>query len=89
MLCALAALWTCTLVNVAGLREAGRLQVALTTLKLLPLLLFGRSFWESVIDWQALADAGTISPEDLSLFRYVETAQEAVAIIDAFNPDAA
>lgn len=40
-LCALAALWTCTLVNVASLREAGRLQVALTTLKLLPLLLFG------------------------------------------------
>lgn len=53
-----------------------------------PLLLFGRSFWESVIDWQALANAGTISPEDLSLFRYVETAQEAVEIIDAFNPDA-
>lgn len=58
-------------------------------MKRVPLLLFGRSFWESVIDWQALADAGTISPEDLSLFRYVETAQEAVAIIDAFNPDAA
>ena len=57
-------------------------------MKRVPLLLFGRSFWESVIDWQALADAGTISPEDLSLFNYVETAQEAVAIIDAFNPDA-
>jgi APA family basic amino acid/polyamine antiporter len=40
-LCALAALWACALANVAGLREAGRLQVVLTTLKLLPLLLFG------------------------------------------------
>ncbi|HTL14156.1 MAG TPA: amino acid permease [Thermomonas sp.] len=39
--CALAALWTCALVNVAGLREAGRRQVLLTALKLLPLLLFG------------------------------------------------
>ena len=39
--CALAALWTCAAVNVAGLREAGRMQVAVTALKLLPLLLFG------------------------------------------------
>ena len=46
-----------------------------------PFLLFGRDFWERVIDWQALADAGTISPADLDLFRYVETAEEAVEMI--------
>jgi uncharacterized protein (TIGR00730 family) len=51
-----------------------------------PFLLFGRDFWERVINWQALADAGTISAEDLTLFRYVETAEEAAAIIDAFEP---
>jgi APA family basic amino acid/polyamine antiporter len=39
--CALVALWTCTIVNVVGLRQAGRLQVLVTTMKLLPLLLFG------------------------------------------------
>ena len=39
--CALVALWTCTLVNLVGLRQAGRLQVLVTALKLLPLLLFG------------------------------------------------
>lgn len=39
--CALAALWICTLVNLVGLRHAGRLQVLVTALKLLPLLLFG------------------------------------------------
>ncbi len=39
--CALVALWTCTFVNLAGLREAGRFQVLLTALKLVPLLLFG------------------------------------------------
>lgn len=50
-----------------------------------PFLLFGRDFWDSVINWQALADAGTISPEDLDLFHYVETAEEAVAIIDDFD----
>lgn len=51
----------------------------------LPFLLFGKSFWERVINWELLAEAGTISPEDLSLFRYVETAEEAVAIIDAWD----
>jgi len=39
--CALFALWACTLVNLAGVREAGRMQVFTTLLKLLPLLLFG------------------------------------------------
>ena len=52
-------------------------------MKPVPFLLFGRAFWESIINWQALADAGTIAEEDLDLFRYVETAEEAVeAILD-------
>lgn len=50
-----------------------------------PLLLFGRDFWENLINWQALADAGTISAEDLDLIQFVETAEEAVAIIDAWE----
>ena len=29
----------------------------------IPFLLFGRDFWESVINWQALVEAGTISAE--------------------------
>jgi uncharacterized protein (TIGR00730 family) len=49
----------------------------------IPFLLFGRDFWDSVIDWQALARAGTVAPADLELFRYVETAEEAVALIVA------
>lgn len=48
-----------------------------------PFLLFGRAFWDSVINWQALAEAGTIAAEDLSLFQYVETAEEAARIIRA------
>jgi len=51
----------------------------------MPILLFGRAFWEKVIDWNALAEAGTISPEDLDLFRYVDTAAEAVAAMEAWN----
>ncbi|RBI85543.1 TIGR00730 family Rossman fold protein [Rhodosalinus halophilus] len=50
-----------------------------------PFLLFGREFWDRIIDWQALAEAGTISPEDLELFRYAETAEEAVRIIDEWE----
>ncbi|TMV04944.1 TIGR00730 family Rossman fold protein [Ruegeria sediminis] len=51
-----------------------------------PFLLFGRAFWEKVINWEALADAGTISAEDLDLFRFVDTAQEAVEIIENWEP---
>lgn len=46
-----------------------------------PFLLFGRSFWEGIINWDSLADAGTISDEDLKLFRFVETAEEAIDAI--------
>ncbi len=47
-----------------------------------PFLLFGRKFWEKIINWDALSDAGTISAEDLDLFRFVETAQEAIDVIE-------
>lgn len=53
-----------------------------------PVLLFGAEFWDGIINWQALADAGTISASDLQLIRYVETADEAVEIIDNWpRPD--
>lgn len=47
----------------------------------IPFLLFGQQFWERMIDWEALAEAGTISPEDLDLFVFVETAEEALEAI--------
>ncbi|MFN7052237.1 MAG: lysine decarboxylase, partial [Gemmobacter sp.] len=49
-----------------------------------PFILFGRGFWEKLINWQMLAEAGTVNAEDLNLFRYAETAEEAVAIIDGW-----
>lgn len=51
-----------------------------------PILLFGRAFWEKIINWDALSDAGTISAEDLDLFRFVETAEEAAKIIENWEP---
>ncbi|MCO8145967.1 TIGR00730 family Rossman fold protein [Rhodovulum tesquicola] len=51
-----------------------------------PFLLFGRAFWEKVINWEALAEAGTISRADLDLFTFVETAEEALAVIERWTP---
>ena len=51
----------------------------------IPVLLFGEAFWRKIINWEALAEAGTISDEDLKLFRFVETAEEAVAAIDGWQ----
>ena len=51
-----------------------------------PFLLFGRTFWERIINWDALSDAGTISADDLDLFRFVDSADEAIEIIDAWGP---
>jgi uncharacterized protein (TIGR00730 family) len=48
----------------------------------IPLILFGQDFWRRIINWEALAEAGTIAAEDLTLFRFVETAEEAVELID-------
>jgi uncharacterized protein (TIGR00730 family) len=50
----------------------------------LPILLFGKEFWDRIINWQALAEAGTISPGDVQLFRYVETATEAWSVVQAW-----
>jgi uncharacterized protein (TIGR00730 family) len=50
-------------------------------MKRVPFILFGRAFWDTIINWQALADAGVISPEDLSLFTYVDTAEQALDIL--------
>jgi uncharacterized protein (TIGR00730 family) len=51
----------------------------------IPVLLFGRQFWERVINFNALVEEGTISAKDLDLFRYVETAEEAWEIISNVN----
>ena len=49
-----------------------------------PLLLFGAEFWGKVINFQALADAGTIAPNDPELFNVVDTAEEGWEVIRSF-----
>jgi uncharacterized protein (TIGR00730 family) len=53
-------------------------------IKPLPVLLFGREFWRKVVDFDFLVEEGVISPDDLNIFQYVETAEEAAAIVEEF-----
>ncbi len=53
-------------------------------IKPIPVLLFGREFWEKVVNFEALVDEGVIAARDLNLFHYVETAEEAWAIVQDF-----
>jgi predicted Rossmann-fold nucleotide-binding protein len=46
-----------------------------------PILLFGREFWTRLIDFDWLIETGMISPGDVSLFRFVETAEEAWTVL--------
>jgi uncharacterized protein (TIGR00730 family) len=49
-----------------------------------PLILFGEEFWRRVVDFDALAEFGTIAPEDVELISFVNTADEACSIIKRF-----
>ena len=53
-------------------------------MKSMPILLFGKDFWTRVVDFEALADEGTINRKDLDLFRWCETANEAWDHVAAF-----
>ncbi|HEY0414256.1 MAG TPA: LOG family protein [Allosphingosinicella sp.] len=55
--------------------------------KPMPIVLFGREFWERVVNWDALAEEGTINPDDLDLFKFVETAEEAWDYVSAYWSD--
>jgi hypothetical protein len=66
------------LFEVLTLRQTGRMQH-------IPVILIGREFWEKAVDFQFLADEGTISDLDLERFRIVETAEEAWEIIRKFH----
>lgn len=51
----------------------------------IPVILFGEKFWRSIVNWEALADAGTISEDDLDLFKFAETAEDAIKILDEWD----
>jgi len=50
-------------------------------IKPIPVLIFGREFWERIVNFDALVEEGTVSPEDIDIFQYVDTAEEAWEVI--------
>ncbi len=47
----------------------------------LPIVLFGSEFWNEVVNFDALAQWGVISPDDLQLFRIIDDVDEAASYI--------
>ena len=52
--------------------------------KPVPIILYGSEFWHSLINFNMLADLGTISEQDLDLLRFVDSPQEAWGAISEF-----
>ncbi len=51
-----------------------------------PVLLFGRDFWQRMVNFEGLVEKGVISAEDLEIFQYVESAEQAYRAIQDFYP---
>ena len=49
-----------------------------------PVVLFGKAFWDGAINLDFLAEQGTISPGDQDLITFVDTAEEAWSVISDF-----
>ena len=47
----------------------------------IPIILFGREYWNKIINFEYLADHGLIADEHLNLFKYADSASEAWEII--------
>ena len=50
----------------------------------IPVLFYGKEFWTRVVNFEALVEEGVISPRDLNLFHFVETAEEGWEIVQNF-----
>jgi hypothetical protein len=50
----------------------------------MPVVLFGRDYWNHLVNWEMFVEEGMISPEDLDLISYAETADECWKIICDF-----
>ena len=66
------------LFDAVTLRQTNRMQE-------IPIILFGREYWDHVVNLQFLADEGTISDHDLELVHYTESPQEAWELIEGFH----
>ncbi len=50
--------------------------------KKMPIIIFGKDYWNDVLNLDALVKWGTISKEDLELFNFVDTVDQAMKILE-------
>ena len=50
----------------------------------MPVILFGRNFWEKLINWDLFLEQGLISKKDLNIFHYSDSPYEAWDFICKF-----
>ncbi len=58
--------------------------VQTTKIKPVPIVLFDSQFWKRLYNFDMLVEEGVISPEDLQLFQYADTPEQAWKIIQDF-----
>jgi len=44
-------------------------------------VIYGSEYWHRIMNFQAFVDAGTVSPEDLNLFKFVDSPEDAFAFL--------
>jgi predicted Rossmann-fold nucleotide-binding protein len=49
-----------------------------------PIVLFGSTYWKRVFNIQAMVEEGVIAAEDVDLFRYCDSVEDAWSFIRAF-----
>jgi hypothetical protein len=52
----------------------------------IPIVLYGRAYWNEVIDFRALVRHGAVSRADLDLFSFADTPREALKLLQAKLP---
>jgi len=69
--------------EILTLQQTGKLD------RRVPILLYGSQYWKEIINFDALVRHGTISREDLKLFRYVDDPKTALRLLqDALRTEA-
>ena len=63
--------------EVLTLRQTNRMQH-------IPVILIGREYWNRAIDFTFLAEEGVIDENDLKLFEFADTAEDALTMIREF-----
>ncbi|MCC6585723.1 MAG: TIGR00730 family Rossman fold protein [Bryobacterales bacterium] len=63
------------LMEVLTLTQTRKLEKKMVT------VLYGREFWQEILNFEALAKYGLISPEDLDLFQFADSPEQAFTIL--------